>query len=95
MWSNQRFCGIVSCNFKIDSKLATELNKIFLEVVIANNFEKDALKILKRKKNLRLIDASSFVLNKKSKITSFNNAILFQDEDQIKFTPKNFKVVSS
>ena len=88
------FGGIVSCNFKIDSKLATELNKIFLEVVIANNFEKDALKILKRKKNLRLIDASSFVLNKKSKINSFNNAILFQDEDQIKFTPKNFKVVS-
>ena len=88
------FGGIVSCNFKIDSKLAKELNKIFLEVVIANNFEKDALKILKRKKNLRLIDASSFVLNKKSKINSFNNAILFQDEDQIKFTPKNFKVVS-
>ena len=84
----------MSCNFKIDTKLASELNKIFLEVVIANNFEKDALKILKRKKNLRLIDASSFVLNKKSKITSFNNAILFQDEDQIKFTPKNFKVVS-
>ncbi len=88
------FGGIVSCNFKIDTKLASELNKIFLEVVIANNFEKDALKILKRKKNLRLIDASSFVLNKKSKINSFSNAILFQDEDQIKFTPKNFKVVS-
>ena len=32
---------------------ALDLNKIFLEVVIANGFEKDALKILKRKKKLR------------------------------------------
>ncbi|MGA0953629.1 MAG: hypothetical protein ACO3SV_04285 [Burkholderiaceae bacterium] len=33
------FGGIVSCNFKIKKKLALELNKIFLEVVIANGFE--------------------------------------------------------
>ena len=44
------FGGIVSCNFKIDKKLALELNKIFLEVIIANGFEKNALKILKSKK---------------------------------------------
>ena len=57
------FGGIVSCNFKITQKLAIELNKIFLEVIIANGFEKNALKILKKKKNLRLIDASKFSLN--------------------------------
>jgi len=45
------FGAIVSCNYRIKKKLAIELNKIFLEVVIANGFEKDALKILKRKKN--------------------------------------------
>ena len=38
--------GIVSCNYKIKKKLAVELNKIFLEVIIANGFEKDALQIL-------------------------------------------------
>ncbi len=43
------FGGIVSCNFKMNSKLALELNKIYLEVIIANKFDKDALKILKKK----------------------------------------------
>ena len=88
------FGGIVSCNFKVDTKLALELNKIFLEVVIANNFEKKALKILQKKKNLRLIDSSSFSFNERFKINSFNNAILLQEEDQVKFKPDNFKVVS-
>ena len=37
------FGGIVSCNFKINKNLASELNKLFLEVIIANGFEKDAL----------------------------------------------------
>ena len=88
------FGGIVSCNFKITTDLAVELNKLFFEVIIANNFEKKALQILKKRKNLRLIDASSFILNKKSKIISLNNAILLQDEDLIKFKLKNFKIVS-
>ena len=38
------FGGIVSCNFKINKKLAIELNKIFYEVIIANGFDFDALK---------------------------------------------------
>jgi len=37
------FGGIVSCNFKIDKKLATELNNIFLEVIIANVFKTKTL----------------------------------------------------
>ena len=45
------FGGIVSCNFKIDLNLAKELSKIFLEVVIGNGFDKDALKYLIKKKN--------------------------------------------
>ena len=49
--------GIVSCNFRITRSLAIELNKIFLEVIVAQGFDKNALKILKSKKNLRLIDA--------------------------------------
>ena len=55
------FGGIVSCNYKITKNLALELNKIFLEVIIAEGFDANALKILKTKKNLRLIDASNYV----------------------------------
>jgi len=88
------FGGIVSCNFKIKKKLALELNKIFLEVVIANGFENDALKILKSKKNLRIIDANNFKINEILKFTSINNSILAQSEDLTKFSMNNFKIVS-
>jgi len=44
------FGGIVSCNFKLNKPLAMELNNIFLEVIIANGFDSEALKILKKKK---------------------------------------------
>ena len=88
------FGGIVSCNFKIHRKLALELNKIFLEVIIGNGFEKDALKILKLKKNIRIIDASNFSLNEVFKFHSVNNAILLQNEDNKIFSKKDFRIVS-
>ena len=88
------FGGIVSCNFKVSKNLAIELNKIFLEVIVANGFEKRALKILKSKKNLRLIDASRFSLSDIMKINSINNALLIQSDDKKKFSIKDFKIVS-
>ncbi len=88
------FGGIVSCNFKITKILALELSKQFLEVIIANNFDSSALKVLKKKKNLRLIDASAYSINNSLKYVSANNEILIQSEDLKKFTTKNFKIVS-
>ena len=88
------FGGIVSCNFKINKTLALELNKIFLEVIIANGFDNKALKILKLKKNLRLIDASNFSFNELLKVNSIDKSMLIQSEDKIKFSKKNFRVVS-
>ena len=88
------FGGVVSCNFKINKKVALELNKIFLEVISANGFEKEALKILKKKKNLRLIDTTNYILNKNFKFNSINESILVQSEDNKIFTRKDFKIVS-
>ena len=88
------FGGIVSCNFKITKNLALELNNTFLEVIIANGFDKAALKILKKKKNLRLIDSSNFELNEFLKFNFFDKAMLIQSEDTKIFSKKNFKIVS-
>tara|TARA_B100001057_G_scaffold2519_1_gene2331 strand:- start:8539 stop:10074 length:1536 start_codon:yes stop_codon:yes gene_type:complete len=88
------FGGIVSCNFKINKKLARELSKLFLEVIIGNNFELDALKILKKRKNLRLIDSSNYNKNYNFKFSSVNENILIQSEDNKIFTKKDFKVMS-
>ena len=88
------FGGVVSCNFKVTHALALELNKMFIEVIIANGFDQAALKIFKLKKNLRLIDATNFSINEIIKFNSFNNSILAQSEDQQKFNKKDFKIVS-
>ena len=89
------FGGVVSCNFKIKKKLAFELNKIYLEVVIGNGFEDSALKILKKKKNLRIIDASKLNLKNYNNIIFFYNSFLLQTLDNKKFSNKNFKIVSN
>jgi phosphoribosylaminoimidazolecarboxamide formyltransferase/IMP cyclohydrolase len=88
------FGGIVSCNFKITKNLAQELNKLFLEVIIGNGFEKDALKLLKKKKNLRLIDATNYNFKEILRFLSVNEELLVQTEDFKKFNNKDFKVVS-
>ena len=88
------FGGVVSCNFKIAKDLAIKLNELFLEVIIANDFHSDALKILRSKKNLRLIDASDYSLKEILKFKSNNEEILFQSNDIYKFSIKDFKVVS-
>ena len=88
------FGGIVSCNYKITKSVAKELNKLFLEVIIANNFDADALKILKKKRNLRLIDASNYTLKDELKFISNNDEILVQSEDINSFNIKDFKIVS-
>ena len=63
-------------------------------MVIADGFDSDALKILKSKKNLRIIDAKNFTFNEIIKFNSINGAILTQSEDLIKFNINNFKIVS-
>ena len=74
--------------------LAIELNKIFFEVVIGNGIDKDALKILKRKKNLRIINSKDIKLKNIENILSGFNSFLIQSPDTDIFSPKNFKVVS-
>jgi len=88
------FGGIVSCNYKINKSLAVELNKLFLEVIVSNGFDKEALKLLKKKKNLRLIDATNYSFKEILRFISSNEELLVQTEDLKKFSNKDFKIVS-
>tara|TARA_B100001250_G_scaffold411158_1_gene439180 strand:- start:62 stop:1606 length:1545 start_codon:yes stop_codon:yes gene_type:complete len=88
------FGGIVSCNFRINSKLALDLNKLFLEVIVGNGFDKEALKILKRKKNLRIIDSSKLKFKNIYNISNNFNYFLLQSPDDMILKKSNFKIVS-
>ena len=86
--------GIVSCNFKVSKSLATELNKFFLEIIVANGFDKQAINILKRKKNLVIIDSSQLRLKNVLDLKSNFNSLLIQNNDIKPLSKKNFMVVS-
>ncbi|HEY8443748.1 MAG TPA: bifunctional phosphoribosylaminoimidazolecarboxamide formyltransferase/IMP cyclohydrolase [Clostridia bacterium] len=49
------FGGIVASNREIDYDTAVQMSNIFLEIVIAPSFSKEALEVLTKKKNLRLL----------------------------------------
>ena len=89
------FGGIVVCNFKIDKKIAIELNKIFLEIVVGKGISNDALQILKRKKNLRIIDSSNLKLKEVNDYVKNFDGFLLQSPDYDSFSKKNFQVVST
>ena len=88
------FGGIVSCNFKVNKKLALELNKIFFEIIIGNSFDKEAIKILKKKKNIRIIDGSNIKIKNFYNLISNFNSIMFQSPDNKIFTKKDLRIVS-
>jgi len=75
------FGGIVALNTKITKETAEEMKKTFLEIVIAPEFEDEALEILKAKKNLRVIKCTSRP-NDKKEVISVDGGILMQDIDK-------------
>ena len=88
------FGGIILCNYKITKRIASELNKIFLEVIIAKGFDENALKILKSKKNLRLIDSTNISLDETFRFNTLDSFSLMQSEDNKLLSKKSFKIVS-
>ena len=88
------FGGIVCCNFKINKKLAIELNKQFFEVIIGKGIDRVALKLLSKKKNLRIIDSINLRSNELYNIISNFDTLLIQSLDNKVFAKKDFHVVS-
>ncbi len=85
--------SVVAFNRAIDRDTAEELNKTFVEVVLAPDFAEDALALLKQKKNLRLLK-----VNRKTPITlqhrQIGGGFLVQDADMYSLRPEEMKVVT-
>ena len=74
------FGGILIANTTIDVETAKEIDNLFCEVVIAPQYDKDALEILKNKKN-RIILIQKEVTLPKTQIRTLLNGILYQEKD--------------
>ena len=90
------FGGIVALNREVDKETAEELSKIFLEIILAPSFSAEALAILEKKKNIRLLElpglykANSDMLDMKK----VAGGLLVQELDTQLFDADNLKVVT-
>lgn len=57
------FGGIIAANRKIDKSVAEKINEIFIEVVMAPSFSEEALEILTKKKNIRVLEIDEILEN--------------------------------
>jgi len=74
------FGGILITNVRVDEETATVMNELFFEVVIAPSYSKDALAILKKKKN-RVILIQKPCEFPERQFRSLLNGVLEQDKD--------------
>lgn len=89
--------GIVVSNREIDEATATEMSKIFLEIILAPAFSKKALEIFKKKKNLRLLKLEEVQQKQPAgsiDIKKVSGGILIQEIDNVLLNESDLKVVT-
>lgn len=87
------FGGIIVSNTEIDAVAASEIGKIFFEVIIAPSYSEDAMAILTQKKNRIILHRKPCALAAKT-VRSVLNGVLVQQRDSKVETVDDLKAVS-
>ncbi len=87
------FGGVLIANQKIDTATATEINKLFCEVVVAPDFDKDAISLLSEKKN-RIILKQNDVELPKRQVRTCLNGLLVQDRNNVTDNKEHLSAVT-
>ncbi len=88
------FGGIIACNRILDDSTAKAMSKVFLEIIIAPDFTPDALDILKKKPNLRLLKLAP-MLNQGEDWKKVTGGVLMQEGNTVDVIEKTIKVVTN
>ncbi len=88
------FGGVLITNSKIDEATASEINKLFFEIILAPEYDKAALEILKSKKNRIILRKKSYEFAE-MQFRSMMNGVAEQDKDIKSETEQDFRVVTS
>ena len=90
------FGGIVGFNREIDEETAEKLSELFLEIILAPHFTKEALEVLTKKKNIRLIEVSNIESFTGQKLTAKEaiGGLLVQDQDLDLVNKEGLKLVT-
>lgn len=87
------FGGILICNRKLDLATAEEINKLFYEVLIAPDYDADALELLLQKKKRIVLKIKDFFV-KNTTFKSLLNGVIEQDADLKTENKNDLKVVT-
>ncbi|WP_306484934.1 bifunctional phosphoribosylaminoimidazolecarboxamide formyltransferase/IMP cyclohydrolase [Anaerococcus sp.] len=79
--SQSIFGGILAVNGVVDEKAAGKMHEIFLEIIAARDFTKEALEILTKKKNVRLVKVDFANESVREEIRYLNGKVLIQGKD--------------
>ncbi|MBA3335306.1 MAG: bifunctional phosphoribosylaminoimidazolecarboxamide formyltransferase/IMP cyclohydrolase [Acidobacteria bacterium] len=88
------FGGIVAFNKKVDAKAAASVNEIFTEVVIAPEFDTEALEIFRQKKNLRVLQIEKSIGGQTIEYRTISGGMLVQNRDDLVITAENLQFVT-
>ncbi|WP_432708178.1 bifunctional phosphoribosylaminoimidazolecarboxamide formyltransferase/IMP cyclohydrolase [Pedobacter sp.] len=87
------FGGVLIANREIDLATATEINKLFFEVLIAPSYEPAAVELFKAKKNRVILERKDVELSKKQ-FKTLLNGVIEQDKDLIIEGPEQMTTVT-
>ncbi len=91
------FGGIVVINREVTVAMANEMKEIFLEVVVAPSYEKEALELLSVKKNIRLLQLADIEVPQKEEaydLKKVNGGLIVQTIDSKIYNEEDLKVVT-
>ena len=90
------FGGVVAANRKVDLAMATPLSEVFTEVLIAPDYDQDALELLMKKPSIRILKCDVSTISP-LELRPVSGGILLQETDLINAagdSPSNWKQVS-
>lgn len=88
------FGGIIIFNRKLDKETAAEINKLFAEIVIAPEYDSEALTELQTKKNLRILETGPISALPGKEFKKVDGGLLVQDKDTRKVAEDEYKTVT-
>jgi len=89
------FGGIIALNRTCTKEVAEAITSVFVEIVLAPNFQSEALETFKKKKNLRVLEIGKIVKREpKLEIRNVDGGLLVQDVDTKMLTRDNLNVVT-
>ena len=86
------FGSVIAVTRAVDRETASEMSRLFVEAIAAPGFDQDALAILTKKKNLRLLEIGHSDAGQVLK--SISGGYLVQNEDRAETSPDKFEVVT-